>query len=85
MRVLPNIRQQLQRSVVVANFEAAYKNLLNAQAETDRLCANNSVQSILNNCDREKILRAISTACSLYEYYARLSARLLLQQSAGRV
>ncbi len=67
---------QLQRTLVECDFESAYDNLLNAQSATDLLCLNNSVYSILASCDREKVLRAIATATSLYEYYERLSARL---------
>ncbi len=76
---------QLERSMVEADFQAAYWKLMHAQAATDLLCVNNSVQSILRNCDREKVLRAISTASALYEYYATLSARLHQQQSVDRI
>ena len=70
----PKLR--VQRTLVEFNFESAYYNLLNAQGATDLLCLNNSVQSILTSCDREKVLRAIATATSLYEFYATLRARL---------
>ncbi len=67
---------EVQRTLVECDFESAYHNLLNAQGATDLLCLNNSVHSILTSCDREKVLRAIATATSLYEYYATLSSRL---------
>jgi hypothetical protein len=69
-------RQQLERMRVVADLNTAYLELLSAQAATDRLCVNNSLQSIIHHCEKEKVLRVIATACSIYEYYAKLGACL---------
>jgi hypothetical protein len=68
--------RQLERLRVVADLNSAYLELLSAQVATDKLCVNNSVQTIVNHCEREKLLRAIATASSLYEYYAKLGACL---------
>ena len=73
-------RHLLERSRVVADLNTAYLELLSAQAATDRLCVNNSIQSIVSNCERDKVLHAISTAASVYEFYAKLGAHLHQQQ-----
>lgn len=69
-------KRDLERALVVVDFDAAYLKLLDAQSATDRLCLNNSTESILDHCDRAKIVRAISVAYALDQYYASLSARL---------
>ena len=86
MNALPNDPAHfLNRSRVVAEFETACLQLHKAQAATDRLCVNNSVQSVVMNCERDKVLRAISTASSIYEYYAKLSAHLHQQLSQHEI
>jgi hypothetical protein len=69
-------RHLLERTRVVADLNFAYLELLSARAATDKLCVNNSVQSIVRNCDKEKILNAISAASALYEFYSKLGAHL---------
>ncbi len=80
-----DFKLQLERSMVSFNFDSAYLSLLDAQAETDLLCLNNSIQSVLENCDREKVLRAIAVANSLHDYYATLGARLQQRRSTDIV
>lgn len=68
--------QHFERTRAIADLNAAYLELLSAQAATDKLCVNSSVHSILKNCETEKILRAVTVACTLCEFYARLGAYL---------
>ncbi len=73
---LKDPRHNLEKTRVVADLNLAYLELLSAQAATDRLCVNNSVQAIVRNCEKEKILHAMSAASSLYDFYVKLGANL---------
>ncbi len=67
---------QIIRLRVNADLNRAFTQLINAQSATDRLCLNNSFQSIVVHCDRQKVAQAILAASSLYEFYSKLGVHL---------